>query len=183
MHFNIGGEGEDTYLVRRGSCDWQGPLSLPPQENAPVVHTVCVHVCVHVWRLLSYKSAIHLSPAQRWKTKSSQSPLVQLTHKQPHTNRGQRQTGNNHNTTSNFYASTHQLYLQKVIYSYMRILCQEYSTMIRAHMVAFCMASSPWAVMVHPVQSDHSAITAAFCAAPKLATKVLMTPATDRLPW
>lgn len=85
MHFNIGGEGEDTYLVRRGSCDWQGPLSLPPQENAPVVHTVCVHVCVHVWRLLSYKSAIHLSPAQRWKTKSSQSPLVQLTHKQPHT--------------------------------------------------------------------------------------------------
>lgn len=43
-----GGEGEDTYLVRRGSCDWQGPLSLPPQENAPVVHTVCVHVCVCV---------------------------------------------------------------------------------------------------------------------------------------
>ena len=42
------GEGEgDTYLVRRGSCDWQGPLSLPPRENAPVVHTVvCVHVCL-----------------------------------------------------------------------------------------------------------------------------------------
>ena len=34
--------------------------------------------------------------------------------------------------------------------------------------------------MVHPVQSDRSAITAAFCAAPKLATKVLMTPATDK---
>ena len=46
-------EGEDTklwaHLVRKGSCDWPGPLSLPPRENAPVVHTgVCVCVCVCV---------------------------------------------------------------------------------------------------------------------------------------